>query len=164
MKATAVEHDPWNGRYILAGHEPVPCFDLLTWAIWFEEHQAECRVDYSRLGPFTIGTYFLGLDFNLENMAANSGAYQLRLRPHLFETTISARPRPKEFGEAALHAQLGEQFGKIHGWQRRYATWDEAHAGHGYAYRLARKWLGRASLHYQKHGTPPHLQGKEWWR
>lgn len=49
-------------KYILVGQTPVPCDDLLEWARWFETF--DNRVMLSEVGPYTVSTIFLGLDFN----------------------------------------------------------------------------------------------------
>ena len=47
-------------QYILDGHQPVPCEDLLTWACWFES--ADRRVKLTEQGDVWVSTVFLGLD------------------------------------------------------------------------------------------------------
>ena len=64
-----------SDRYILDGHTPVPCDDLMKWGAWFE--RANRSVDTTSVGPMRVSTVFLGLDHSF-----GSGA------PILFETMI----------------------------------------------------------------------------
>jgi hypothetical protein len=48
------------GRYILDGHEAVPCEDLLTWGRWMEN--ADRHVALTIQGDVEVSTVFLGLD------------------------------------------------------------------------------------------------------
>lgn len=51
-----------NGRYVLGPNgEPVPEKDLLVWSRWFGEIDAR-RVAFTRVGPVTVSTVFLGFD------------------------------------------------------------------------------------------------------
>jgi len=62
-------------KYILDGHEPVPCEDLLEWARWLET--ADRHVAETHIGTTRISTVFLGL-----NHQRGSGP------PLIFETVI----------------------------------------------------------------------------
>jgi hypothetical protein len=86
--------------YILKGHDPVPCDDVVTWSTWYAT--ADRVVARDDLGAYVVSTVFLGLDHNF----AATG------RPILFETMV--------FRDQTL----------IDVDQDRYATWDEAAAGH----------------------------------
>lgn len=66
-----------NGRYILRGHEPVPCEDLTEWAHWYEVNEKR-RVALDKVGKSQISTVFLGLDHN----------YRRKGAPVLFETMV----------------------------------------------------------------------------
>lgn len=65
-----------NGKYILDGHNPVECDDVIEWGKWFET--ANRHVAKDEIGNVKISTVFLGLDHNYI-----SGSY-----PVLFETMI----------------------------------------------------------------------------
>lgn len=89
--------------YILNGHEPVPVYDIVEWGKWM----GQATLDGSRIvmqttlpNKITISTVFLGLDHNFWHEGP----------PILFESMI--------FG--GDNDQVME----------RYATWDEAQAGH----------------------------------
>ena len=88
------------GRYILDGHTPVRCDDIMAWTQWFEQGDDVRRVGLDENdGGVRVSTVFLGLDHGFG-----------RGEPVLFETMV---------------------FGGSHdGDQKRYATWDEAVAGH----------------------------------
>ncbi len=50
-------------NYILDGHTPVACDDLMRWAQWFEK--AERRVAFTDVAPgVQVSTVFLGMDHN----------------------------------------------------------------------------------------------------
>ena len=96
-------------KYILEGHTPVPVDDVMEWGKWFEHADRVVQVDI--LGTFeeiTVSTVFLGLDHS----------FGMGPIPVLFETMIFGGP----------HDQ----------YQERYATWDEAVAGHQVALKLAK--------------------------
>jgi hypothetical protein len=108
--------DPENitGKYILRGHEPVACPDLILWALWFEDH-ANRIVQQDQIGDYWVSTIFLGLDhgFNF------TGGPRV---PILFETmTLIGKPGKDEDGERRGIWSDGCQ---------RYSTWDQALAGH----------------------------------
>lgn len=89
--------------YTLDGHEPVPCEDVLEWGRWFETADQKRRVAETFLGDVRVSTVFLGLDHHF-------GFDRLEHVPILFETMVFGGPLDQE--------------------QERYATWDEAEAGH----------------------------------
>lgn len=61
--------------YILNGHKPVKCDDLMWWAWWFEK--ADRQVADTRQGDVGVSTVFLGLD------------HRGRIgKPMLFETMV----------------------------------------------------------------------------
>ncbi|HEG43639.1 MAG TPA: hypothetical protein ENH94_06285 [Phycisphaerales bacterium] len=62
-------------KYILDGHKPVPCFNLMKFARWFEN--ANRHVAKTKIDDITISTVFLGL-----NHGFGKGP------PLLFETMI----------------------------------------------------------------------------
>jgi len=52
-----------NDKYILDGHKPVPCDDLMKWANWMgvaDRHVAKTQVS----DDITVSTVFLGLNHN----------------------------------------------------------------------------------------------------
>ncbi len=90
-------------RYILDGHEPVPYDGPLdaSWGAWFENFNNR-RVAFTELSNrVNVSTVFLGTDHNF---------YAIEGPPILFETMIFVD---------------GSEQG-----MDRYATWDEAEAGH----------------------------------
>ncbi len=103
-------------KYILNGHEPVACPDLVEWARWMKANKYQprslnsegmdpCRVGSTRIldkggEAVWVSTVFLGIDH----------AFTDKVPPILFETLV--------FG--------GDLGGEI----ERYATWEEAEAGH----------------------------------
>ena len=68
-------------KYILKGHTPIICRDLLQWAQWMET--ADRRVSKTMLGQTTVSTVFLGLDHSF----GPSGT-----TPILFETMVFGGP------------------------------------------------------------------------
>jgi hypothetical protein len=108
-----------NGRYILDGHTPVPCEDLIEWAKWMENID-NCRVALTEIGPYTVSTVFLGLDHQW-----------YKGPPVLFETMILLTDHQSFEGD----------------YQIRCSTWDEALAMHteGVKYALARSANGEGS-------------------
>jgi hypothetical protein len=109
--------------YILEGHEPVALSGpraVHQWAEWFEgalgldsveaRRKDRRRVAFTDLGFGTVSTVFLGID---HRFFFEEGP------PILFETMLFANAEP------------GERFPEeLDGLMRRYATWDEAEAGH----------------------------------
>lgn len=47
-------------KWILEGHEAVPCHDLMAWARWFET--ADRTVASDRIGDVRVSTVFLGIN------------------------------------------------------------------------------------------------------
>ena len=65
---------------------PVPCYDLLGWAEWFEQSGAARRIAYDDLGDsVSVSTVFLGLDHS-------SG----RSVPILWESMVFGGPLDQE--------------------------------------------------------------------
>lgn len=87
--------------YILEDKKAVPCDDLRKWSTWFSNINNR-RVALDTVGPIEVSTVFLGMDNNWGHGP-----------PALFETML--------FG--ACIGDLGDV-------QFRYATWEEAEAGH----------------------------------
>jgi hypothetical protein len=90
-----------ESKWILNGKVPTPCSDLMRWAQWMET--ADRTVARTQLlgGEVLVSTIFLGLDHSFRDKG----------RPVLFETMVFTSD----------NADLDM-------W--RYATWDEAEAGH----------------------------------
>jgi hypothetical protein len=109
------------GLYILDGHMPVPVEDTLTWARWFETGDKR-RVANTSINGWNVSTVFLGLD----------QSHGFTERPILFETMI--------FSETQKVKAMGKMFRKsMENFCRRYATWDEAVAGHEEAVKMIRE-------------------------
>ncbi len=64
-----------SDKYILNGHRPVPCEDLMTWAKWFGT--ADRTVAKTLIDGVEVSTVFLGLDHRFSNGP-----------PLLFETVV----------------------------------------------------------------------------
>jgi hypothetical protein len=92
--------------YVLDGHEPRAVADAQVWGTWWM--LADRRVAFTDLGYGTVSTVFLGIDHN----HFGDGP------PILFETMVFANPKGAAFPD------------ELDGLMRRYATWDEAEAGH----------------------------------
>ena len=94
--------------YILDGHLPKPEPDLEKWSEWFQtaDHR---RVALDRIGTRLISTVFLGVDHNFARLSGDPGP------PILFETMI--------FTDGSGYED----------YQERYATWEQAQAGHAAA-------------------------------
>jgi hypothetical protein len=61
-------------RYILVDRKPVECDDLMTWAIWFAEHDDETLVKRETIGQYFVSTRFLGIERQIfETMAFLDG-------------------------------------------------------------------------------------------
>jgi hypothetical protein len=97
-----------------ANAEPMPCYDALTWARWFENIENR-RVAATEVGPYSVSTVFIGIDHRFGDPGA----------PLLWETMI--------FGGAVALGDGGEH-------QERYASRAEALAGHERAVAKAREW------------------------
>jgi hypothetical protein len=91
--------------YVLEGHEPRPVTPE-EWGRWMETGRRQ--VDFSDLGYCTVSTVFLGVDHRF-----GEGP------PILFETMV--------FGPPEGTTSFPEEWD---GRMNRYATWDEAAAGH----------------------------------
>lgn len=87
-------------RYILDGHRPIPCPDLITWANWYETSKAERIVKQTMIGECEVSTVFIGLDMSFADESPRQ----------LFETMV--------FG------------GDWDGERRRCATWEDAERQH----------------------------------
>ena len=99
---------PWDRQryYILLPDHAVRAVPLLEWAVWFEE--ADRRVVETTIGPYWVSTVFLGADHGFMG------------RVLLFETMV--------FDKSG-----GEKRAALDVFADRYATWDEAIAGHANA-------------------------------
>lgn len=95
-------------HYILDDNgNPVLETDLMTWARWFEDVNNRTVAHDELPGGILVSTVFLGLDHNFFGSS----------RPILYETMVFGGPLDQE--------------------QERYATRDEALAGHA-------RWLAQA--------------------
>lgn len=92
-------------KYILQGHEPVRCDDPIVWAKWFESGYEKRIVRQEQIGDYWISTVFLCLDHNWNSKGP----------PILFETMVF-------IGERSTTQDATDPC--------RYATWEEAAAGH----------------------------------
>jgi hypothetical protein len=99
-----------SGKYILNGHKPIPCDDIIKWGKWFET--GERTVAKDTIDNILISTVFLGLDHSFGNRG-------LLDKPVLFETMI--------FG------------GEHDQYQDRYTSWEDAKKGHQKALKLVKK-------------------------
>jgi hypothetical protein len=111
------------GLYILDGHTPVPVpvEDTLSWAQWFENGDKR-RVANTSINGWSVSTVFLGLD----------QSHGFSSPPILFETMI--------FSQTEKVKAMGKMFRKsMENYCRRYATWDEALAGHEEAVKMIRE-------------------------
>lgn len=97
-------------KFILEGHTPVPCDDLLEWARWCET--ADRRVAYTEHELFRVSTVFLGLDHQFG-----------RGPPILFETMVFDRSGNPEATNIFERADESLEC-------YRYATWEDAEIGH----------------------------------
>lgn len=108
---------PFFGLYVLHGHKPVLVRDTLTWARQFGglENQVALDVIPAMPCPVTISTVFLGIDHN------HSG----KGPPRLFETMVFAAAEDQAGPDSSDYGppDIADTFG-------RYATWEEAEAGH----------------------------------
>lgn len=94
------DHERRQHKYILEGKTPVPCNDLMKWALWFEH--ANRVVRGTIINGYQISTVFLGLDYSFGFS-----------EPKLFETLIFA---PYECD--------------LHLYRERCATWQQAERMH----------------------------------
>lgn len=110
----------WNrfcGTYTLDGHTPVACPDIAKWGRWMES--GDRRVALTDLGAVRISTVFLGVDHG----------YGPSREPILFETMAFVDGEPAD----------------AHAWGfARYATWEEAEAGHARAVALCKRAIAEA--------------------
>ena len=93
-----------NVKYKLDGQKVVPVENTIEWAEWFEK--ADRTVAKDVVGKLRVSTVFIGLDHN----------FMLKGPPLLFETMV--------FDDSGGMPQAALDI------QERYATWDEAVAGH----------------------------------
>jgi hypothetical protein len=101
------------GHYILDAEHRPVPVPLMQWAEWFEDITNRL-VDYTEITSEThVSTVFLGLDHRFSGNGP----------PILFETMIFGGPLDQE--------------------QWRYASWDDAEAGHKAAVRKARAAIGQ---------------------
>jgi hypothetical protein len=63
-------------HYILDGHTPVPTYELMVWANWYQT--AERHVGNTRIGRIRISTVFLSIDHGFDSNQP----------PVLFETMV----------------------------------------------------------------------------
>ena len=101
-------------HYILDDERrPVPV-DMMTWAQWFEDADRHVAETFTEL--YRVSTVFLGLDHNFreDGPAILFETMAFEREPHLMKMFGSLRE---------IHA---EHEGECH----RYATWDDADAGH----------------------------------
>jgi hypothetical protein len=92
-------------HYILDGKVPVPV-DMMTWAMWFENHRQDRIVKQENVAQFWVSTVFLGLDHNWGDGP-----------PLLFETMVFDR------GDNAENRNLDC-------WMERTSTWELALEAH----------------------------------
>ena len=98
-------------KYILDDDHNLVPVDLMTWAKWFGE--ADRRVAGTEVGGLWISTVFLGINHQWDAYGP----------PLLFETMVFSKVKdPSRYGD-------GEGWGGEED-MARYATWDEAIAGH----------------------------------
>jgi hypothetical protein len=111
-----------RGLYMLDGHTPVPVTVILDWARWYNDSKNR-RVALTIVGNVRVSTMFLAID-----MRYGDGP------PILFETMcfkVDEAPGAEHLtGEAKRAANRDYRDLQSAYGQRRYATWDEAVAGH----------------------------------
>lgn len=102
------------GCYILdENHQPVVCYDMLVWGRFLED-EGKRRVASTETEFHWVSTVFLGIDHN----------FTMKGPPILFETMVFERQETilKVFGkDKFVHEEMDCD---------RWATWDEAKAGH----------------------------------
>lgn len=54
-----------ESKYILDGHVPVACFNVLEWGRWFEH--ANRHVASTKIGDVRVSTVFLGIDHSFKS-------------------------------------------------------------------------------------------------
>jgi len=96
--------DHWHTKYILNPDHSITSCDLMTWAVWFEDYPEARSVALTITEQFEISTVFSGIDYNWSGVGP----------PSLFETMVFTKDR-----EDGIDHDID-----------RYATWDEAVAGH----------------------------------
>jgi hypothetical protein len=106
--------------YILRGHVPVLCTDLLTWARWLENTNR--IVSQDRIGDVFISTVFLGVDHNFYGGD-----------PLLFETMVFDEGDKVELFNGIKTPDSIDEY------TQRYSTWDQAEEGHKQIMQLIRK-------------------------
>ena len=89
-----------SGRYILEGHEAVPCEDLMEWASWFET--ADRSVRHDKVGAVRVSTVFLGLDHQFGDGT-----------PLIFETMVFGGPLDGEMDRCSTWDQAEKQHADI---------------------------------------------------
>ncbi len=98
-----------SDKFILDGHEPVVCDDLLEWGRWLEG--TDRRVASDQIGGVIVSTVFLGLDHSFVGGA-----------PVLFETMVFSGPldgetnryctwEEAEIGHAAMVRRVDSSIG-----------------------------------------------------
>lgn len=116
---------PWQRpqHYVLLPDHSIQAVDLMTWAVWFEEIDNR-RVLEDQVAEFWISTVFLGLDHS----------FGITGPPILFETMV--------FDRAHTVSLFGrERSAAVDRYTCRYATWDEAVAGHADAVAMVRSFV-----------------------
>lgn len=89
-------------HYMLAGHDVVPCADMLAWVNWFGPAGDEARrVGLDIIDGHEVSTVFMGLDTNPQSTVPRG----------VFETRVVLAT-----GESAIVA--------------KYSAWVEAQVGH----------------------------------
>lgn len=115
----------FNDKYILEGHTPVPCNDLILWATWLQDTRKTRIVQQDQIGEYWVSTVFLGLDHGWWGYLREGGPPK-GYRPILFETmTFIGNPKKRKRNSRGRDVPDIESDGCD-----RYATWDEALAGH----------------------------------
>ena len=76
--------------YKLIGKLPVPVFDVLEWAIWFEANPKARLVAKTMVGPLTVSTVFLGLDHGRGDRTILFETMVFGARDHLVELVPGA--------------------------------------------------------------------------
>lgn len=111
---------PTEGKFIIKDGKVVQVHDLLEWAAWWESEEGRkaSRIGFTELPGYNISTVFLGLDYSFSERI-----------PQLFETMVfEAKESEMEFPDGRkrkYHKSVD-----IDGLFERYATLEEAKAGH----------------------------------